>query len=73
MGRIFGEALYALDLLFETVRKIVGAVLEKHDETKCEKDKKNEPEKAAKKRHGLMVTYGLTQVNGAGVMPKLPV
>ena len=73
MGRIFGETLHALDLLLEAVRKIVGAVLEKHDETKCEKDKKNEPEKAAKKRHGWMVTYGLTEVNGAELMPKLPV
>ena len=73
MGRIFGEGLHAFDLLLEAVRKIVGAVLEEHDETKCEKDKKNEPEKAAKKRHGWMVTYGLRQVNGAGLMPKLPV
>jgi hypothetical protein len=34
----------------------VGAVLEKHDKTKREKHEKNEPEEAAKKRHGLMVT-----------------
>lgn len=73
MGRFLGESLNPLEFLLEAARKIVGAVLEKHDKTKCEKDKENEPEKAAKKRHGWMVTYGLTEVNGAGLMPKLPV
>jgi hypothetical protein len=73
MRCFFGERLHPFEFLFETTRKIVGAVLEKHDETESEEDKKNEPEKAAKKRHGWMVTYGLTEVNGAGLMPKLPV
>jgi hypothetical protein len=51
-----GEGLYALELLLEPAGEIVGAVLEEHDKAKREKHEKNEPEKAAKKRHRLMVT-----------------
>jgi hypothetical protein len=54
--RFLGEGLYSLEFLLETAAEIVGAILEKHDKTKREKHEKNEPEKAAKQRHGVMLT-----------------
>jgi hypothetical protein len=64
-----GEALHPLEFCLETTREIVGAVLEKHNETEGEKDKKDEPEKPAKQRHEPMVTYSLSQVNGVAHPP----
>jgi hypothetical protein len=51
-----GKRLHALEFRLEPTREIVGAVFEKHDETKREKDEKDEPEKPAKERHEPMVT-----------------
>ena len=73
MGRFLGECLHALDFLLEAAGKIMGAVLKQHDKAKREKDKEDEPEKAAKERHGLMVTYALGQVNESQPHAKLPV
>ena len=73
MGRFLGESLNPLEFLLEAARKIVGAVLEEHDKAKREKDEENEPEKAAKERHGLMVTYASGQVNESHRHAKLPV
>jgi hypothetical protein len=66
LARFFRKRLHPLEFLLESAREIVSAILEKHHKTKCEKDKEDEPEKAAKQRHASMVTYSLVAVNGRG-------
>jgi len=73
VGRFLGEGLHALEFLLEAARKIMGAVFKQHHKAKREKDEENEPEKAAKERHGLMVTYASGQVNESHRRAKLPV
>jgi hypothetical protein len=51
-ARLFNDKrFYAGGFLLESIREIVRAVLEEHDEAKCEENKKCEPKKPAQQRH----------------------
>src|SRR5436190_5982835 len=70
LGRWFagflGKGLHPFEFLLESGSEIVRAVLKKHHEAKGEENEEDEPEKPAKQRHGLMVTYSSPQVNECG-------
>jgi hypothetical protein len=59
------ERFHALEFLLEAIGKIVRSILEKHNEAEREKKEQNEPEEAAQKCHGWMLTWWCYWVNAA--------
>ena len=52
-----------MEFLLKTGDEVGRAILKKDDKTKCEKHKKQEPEKTADETHGRRLTYRLPAVN----------
>jgi hypothetical protein len=71
--RFFGERNEPLTFLLEPAAKIVGAVFKKHDKAEGEKDKKDEPEEAAKERHDVDGNLGVNAGQSEPASCQLPV
>jgi hypothetical protein len=56
LGLLDNKGLYPDELFLESVHEIMGAVFEKDDKAKGEKDEQNQPKQATNQTHGQEVT-----------------
>src|ERR1044071_5267892 len=73
LGSLLGECFHPFELLLEAGGKFVRSVLKKHDKTKGEEHKKNEPEKPANQGHALNGNLVAFRGQLACTVSKLPV